>query len=162
MNRLWHIPPLQLQKSYRGVGDSCTHSCLSDMPSSSRIQIELASVYAMAPGKRLPLQRSLWESCCYQLPSHTLWIKCRGIWIKGCIPMSTLEVCSFGILSKCLCGRRKETQFWGIWGLCCFLRPHLLAAHTHGYTWSPISGNHELGCLILHRVPRDVLNTKWV
>ena len=98
MNRLWHIPPLQLQKSYRGVGDSCTHNCLSYIPSSSRIQIELASVYAMAPGKRLPLQWSQWESCCHRLPSHTLWIKCRGIWTKGCIPMSTLEVCSFGIV----------------------------------------------------------------
>ena len=119
------------------------------------------SVYAMAPGKRLPLQWSQWESC-YQLPSHTLWIKCRGIWIKGCITMSTLEVCSFGILSKCLCGRRKGKQFWGTWGLCCSLRPHPLKALTHGYIGSPISGNHELGCLILHRVPKDVLNTKLV
>ena len=110
---LWIVYGISLQysykKSYRGVGDSCTHNCLSYMPSSSRIQIELASVYAMAPNKRFPLQWSQWQSCCYQLPSHSLWIKCWGIWIKGCILMSTLEVCSFGILSKCLWPAQENT-----------------------------------------------------
>ena len=47
------------------------HSSLSYMPSPRLIHIELASVYALAPGKRLPLQWSQWESNCYQLLSHT-------------------------------------------------------------------------------------------
>ena len=141
------------KKSYRGLGNSCTHSSLSYIPSLNLIHIELASVHALVPGKQTPSATVMTVRVLLLLSAsqpNLFWIKYRGIWIKGCIPMCTLEVCSFGILSKCLCDRCKGTQFGGTWGLCCFFAPTSTDG-THSWlqqswTWLPHSPLSPKGC----------------
>ena len=160
MNRLWHIPPLQLQKLVEGSWrlvhpqlpflhakfephpDRTSFSICygtSQTPSATMITVSLVviSFPAILFGSNLGGSE---RRAAYQCPH---WKCARLAFCLNASVVSAREHSS-GVLED-------------------FFFAPTFAGGTHSwYTWSPISGNHELGCLILHRVPRYVLNTKWV